>query len=178
MNIDARPTALPGVLELVIEPCSDERGWIGEAFESHRFLELGLPPAWVAIKFVESGRGVMRGMHWQRAPHEQGKLVACHHGQVFDVAVDVRPDSPTYRQWAGVTLDPERRNLLYIPRGFAHGMLSLTDGSRCSYAVAYAGHSPECEAGFRWDDPAIDIAWPDVASVVTSPKDAAWEPLP
>ncbi len=177
MNIDVRPTRLPGVLELVIEPHADNRGWIGEAFESKRFGVLGLPGAWAAIKFVESGRGVLRGMHWQRAPREQAKLVACHHGEVFDVAVDVRPDSPTFRQWVGVTLTPEGRNLLYVPRGFAHGMLSLAPDSRCSYAVAYAGHDPELEAGFRWDDPAIGIEWPDVPAVILSPRDAAWEPL-
>lgn len=178
MNIDVRETRLPGVLELVIEPHADNRGWIGEAFNSRRFGELGLPGAWVSIKFVESGRGVLRGMHWQRSPHEQAKLVACHHGEVFDVAVDMRPDSPTFRQWVGVYLSPERRNLLFIPRGFAHGMLSLTRGARCSYAVAFADHSPEHEAGFRWNDPAIGIGWPAVPAVILSPRDAAWEPLP
>jgi dTDP-4-dehydrorhamnose 3,5-epimerase len=176
MNIDARPTALPGVIELVIEPHEDCRGWIGEAFEAGRFAELGLPTSWVSIKFVESNQGVLRGMHWQRAPHEQAKLVACHQGEVFDVAVDMRPDSPTFRQWVGVYLSPCRRNMIYVPRGFAHGMMTVSQGSRCSYAVAFAGHAPESEAGFRWNDPAIGIEWPE-GQVVTSASDAAWEPM-
>lgn len=177
MNIDVRPTRLPDVLELVIEPHSDDRGWIGEAFEVHRFGELGLPTAWAAIKFVESSHGVLRGMHWQRAPREQAKLVACHHGEVFDVAVDVRPESPTFRQWVGVYLSPDRRNMIYVPRGFAHGMMTISsDDSRCSYAVAFSSHAPDCAAGFRWDDPAVGVGWPD-GPVITSARDAAWERL-
>jgi|688.fasta_scaffold303478_2 dTDP-4-dehydrorhamnose 3,5-epimerase len=177
MNIAIRHTRLPGVLELVIEPHADNRGWLGESFNSQLFVELGLPAAWVSIKFLESDCGVLRGMHWQRSPHEQAKLVACHYGEVFDVAVDIRPDSPTFRQWVGVRLSHERRNLLFVPRGFAHGMLSLAPGSRCSYAVAYAGHAPEFEDGFRWDDPAVGIEWPAVPATITSQRDAAWEPL-
>lgn len=178
MKTQLRPTRLPEVIELVVEPYEDDRGWIGKAFDSSEFLTAGLPGAWVATKLVESRRGVLRGLHWQRAPHEQAKLVACHHGEVFDVAVDVRPDSPTYRQWVGVTLSHDRRNLLYVPRGFAHGMLTLTPTSRCSYFVAFAGHRPESECGARFDDPGISVAWPDVPEIITSPRDSAWPPLP
>jgi dTDP-4-dehydrorhamnose 3,5-epimerase len=177
MNINFRRTRIPEVVELVIEPHVDERGWIGEAFDSHRFMEHGLPGAWVSIKFFESGCGVLRGMHWQRSPREQAKLVACHHGEVFDVSVDMRPDSATFRQWVGVTLRPDLRNLVYVPQGFAHGVLSLAAGSRCSYAVAYAGHCPALEEGFRWDDPAVGIEWPAVPEIVVSDRDAGWGAL-
>lgn len=177
MTIDFCPTRLPEVVEVVISPHEDHRGWLGEAWESRRFSEAGLPGAWIATKFVESHRGVLRGLHWQRVPHEQAKLVACHYGEVFDVAVDVRPESPTYRQWVGVTLSHERRNLLYVPRGFAHGMLTLSESSRCSYSVAFCGHRPDSECGARFDDPGIKVAWPDVPAIITSPRDAAWPPL-
>jgi dTDP-4-dehydrorhamnose 3,5-epimerase len=177
MNIDFRPTRLPEVIEVVIEPHVDERGWIGEAWHTWQFASAGLPGAWISTKFVDSSCGVLRGLHWQRAPHAQAKLVACHYGEVFDVAVDVRPDSPTYRQWVGVTLSHERRNLLFVPRGFAHGMLTLSPTSRCSYSVAFAGHHPESETGARFDDPGIGIVWPAVPTIITSARDAAWNPL-
>lgn len=177
MNIDLRPTRLPEVIEVVISPHEDDRGWIGEAWDSRKFLEAGLPGAWIATKFVESRQGVLRGLHWQREPHEQAKLVACHYGEVFDVAVDVRPESPTHLQWVGVALSHERRNLLYVPRGFAHGMLTMSPVSRCSYAVAFSGHQPESECGARFDDASINVTWPAVATIRTSVRDAAWPPI-
>lgn len=177
MKLDFRPTRLPEVVEAVVEPYSDERGWIGEAWNMRQFASAGLPDAWIATKFVESGRGVLRGLHWQAEPHGQAKLVTCHYGEVFDVAVDMRPDSRTFLQWVGVTLSHERRNLLFIPRGFAHGMLTLSPTSRCSYSVAFSEHHPESEMGARFDDARIRVAWPAVPSVITSAKDAAWKPL-
>lgn len=169
-------TLIPDVVEVVIEPYQDDRGWLGVAFESTTFMSSRLPPAWVSTKHLYSRFGAMRGLHWQDPPHAQGKLIACHHGEVYDVAVDLRRDSPTYLTWVGVTLSPVKKNMLYVPPGCAHGMLTVSEESMCSYSVAFSGHHPESERGARWDDAAIGINWP-VDPVLVSDRDMSWEPL-
>jgi dTDP-4-dehydrorhamnose 3,5-epimerase len=179
------PAAIPDVV--VIDPLvlNDGRGWFMESFNEQRFAQglaaLGLPPA---APFVQdnhscSHRGVLRGLHYQHAPHAQGKLVRVIQGAVFDVVVDLRPMSATYGRWIGHELSAGNRRQLWIPPGFAHGFLSLEDDTQVLYKVTDY-HVPSCEGAIAWNDPALAIAWPrlDVQPQV-SDKDAAapnWPP--
>jgi dTDP-4-dehydrorhamnose 3,5-epimerase len=179
------PTRIPDVV--IVEPAAhaDERGWFMESFNAQRFADaleaLGLP---VPRPFVQdnhscSQKGVLRGLHFQRDPHPQGKLVRVVRGSAFDVAVDIRPGSPTYGQWVGVELSAGNRRQLWIPEGFAHGFLSLEDDTHFLYKTTDY-YAKDCEGAIAWNDPALAIAWPrlDVEPRV-SDKDAAapaWPP--
>ncbi|KCB23177.1 dTDP-4-dehydrorhamnose 3,5-epimerase [Bordetella hinzii] len=159
------PTALPGVVLVEPEVLADGRGWFAERFRQDVFeaglRELGLPaPApFVQENQSSSGLGVLRGLHYQLAPHAQGKLVSVVAGEIFDVAVDIRTGSPAFGQWLGVRLSAGNRRSLWIPDGFAHGFLSLAEGSEVQYKVT-AYYAASHERALRWDDPAIGIQWP------------------
>ena len=116
--------------------------------------------------------GTLRGLHFQEAPHREAKLVRCTRGRVFDVAVDLRPDSPTYRGWAGAELDPENGDAFYVPEGCAHGLLTLADDTEVVYHIA-GGYAPAAQRGVRWDDPAFGIAWPMPPAVIND-RDATF----
>jgi dTDP-4-dehydrorhamnose 3,5-epimerase len=162
------PTDLPGVL--IIEPrvFRDDRGYFLETWNAERYAEIGLPP-FVQDNLSCSHHGVLRGLHYQH-PGDQGKLVSVLEGEVFDVAVDIRPDSPTFRQWVGVTLSAENARQLYIPVGFAHGFLVTSSTARFAYKCTDF-YQPQHEGSLRWDDPDIAITWP-IEDPVLSPKDA------
>lgn len=158
-------TALPDVV--IIEPAvyGDDRGWFMESFNEGRFEDelgkLGLP---VPRRFVQdnhscSRRGVLRGLHYQLAPRAQGKLVRVVQGAAFDVAVDIRKDSPTFGQWVGVELTADNQRQLWIPAGFAHGFVALEDNTHFLYKTTDT-YSREHERSIRWDDPDIGVAWP------------------
>ncbi len=174
------PTALPGVV--VVEPVvhADARGWFMESFQAGAFdaalRALGLPPAgpFVQDNHACSHAGVLRGLHWQVAPQAQGKLVRVLRGRAYDVAVDLRRDSPHFGRWTGVTLSADNRRQLWLPPGVAHGMLALEDGTEMHYKCT-APYAPECERTLRWDDPALAIAWPLAPGQrpVLSARDAA-----
>jgi dTDP-4-dehydrorhamnose 3,5-epimerase len=115
----------------------------------------------------------LRGLHYQAPPHAEVKLIRCVQGRVFDVLVDLRPDSPTYTRWFGVELTPVNRRMLYVPEGCAHGYLTLEDRSEVVYPVSQPYH-PEAERGIRWNDPQFAIAWPAIESLTLSPKDREW----
>ena len=117
-------------------------------------------------------KGTLRGMHYQVAPHAEAKLVRCIRGAIYDVMVDLRPSSPTYKQWMGLELTADNRQLAYIPEHFAHGYITLEDDSEVMYFVSEL-YAPECERGIRYDDPAIGIEWP-LGIELVSEKDAAW----
>lgn len=168
-----RDTALPGPVEVLAEPAEDARGrflrtWCAEEFVA---AGLGFRPHQVSIS-ENRARHTLRGLHWQAAPAAERKLVRCLRGAVFDVAVDLRPDSPTYRRWVGVELRAEAHNALLIPAGFAHGFLTLTEDAWLEYMID-APYRPEAARGARWDDPAFGIAWP-AAPAVISERDATW----
>jgi len=159
------PTSLPGVV--IVEPAvfGDDRGWFMETFNEPRFHEalrgLGLP---VPRPFVQdnhscSRKGVLRGLHFQREPHAQGKLVRVVRGAVWDVAVDIRPGSPTCGQWVGVELTADNKRQVWIPEGFAHGFLALEDDTEFLYKTTDVYVKP-AEGAIVWDDPALTIAWP------------------
>lgn len=174
MNITE--TAIQGVHVVEVQEHADERGSFARTFDAQLFERAGLQPVVVQAN-VSTNRhaGTLRGMHFQRPPHAEAKLVRCTHGAVFDVAVDLRPSSPTFLEHVGVTLDAASKRALYVPEGCAHGYLTLTADAEVAYQVS-AAYAPEAEGGVRWDDPVLAIAWPRAVEIV-SPKDAAWPSL-
>lgn len=158
---------------LLLEPAvySDNRGIFFESFNQQRFeAETGFSGAFVQDNHSVSARGVLRGLHYQREPRAQGKLVRVVAGAVFDVAVDIRTGSSTFGKWLGVVLSNDNRRQLWIPPGFAHGFLALTEGVELLYKVTDY-YSPEDEGCIMWNDPAIGIEWPCVDRPVLSEKD-------
>jgi dTDP-4-dehydrorhamnose 3,5-epimerase len=172
MRIDK--TAIDGVL--VFEPAlfGDERGFFMESFNQRLFDDaVGHPVAFVQDNHSRSARGVLRGLHFQRAPHAQGKLVRVSAGAVFDVAVDIRPGSASYGRWVGIELSAANHRQMWIPPGLAHGFLVLSDSADFLYKTTNY-YAPQAEGGLRWDDPALAISWPDAGvPPLLSAKDAA-----
>lgn len=167
-------TKLKGAYIIDIEAYQDQRGYFARVWCEREFRQHGLSTAVVQCNVAGNHRaGILRGMHFQRPPWSEVKLVRCTRGAVFDVIVDMREDSETCRQWIGVELTEENHRMLYVPEGFAHGYLTLQDGSEVVYQVSQF-YTPEAEGGLRWDDPAIGIDWPDVGELTISDKDSAW----
>lgn len=169
---------IPDVLILEPKVHGDTRGFFVETFNQREFaVATGLEVNFVQDNHSRSRRGVLRGLHYQLAPCAQGKLVRVARGAIFDVAVDIRPDSITYGRWVGVRLDDVQHRQLWIPPGFAHGFLALSEEVDVIYKVTEY-YSPQHERSIRWDDPAIAIQWPlDGMSPILSEKDAAGMPL-
>ncbi|MBL0727917.1 dTDP-4-dehydrorhamnose 3,5-epimerase [Piscinibacter sp. HJYY11] len=167
-------TAIEGVLILEPKVFGDARGFFMESFNQEAFDNAtGQKWSFVQDNHSRSGKGVLRGLHFQVAPHAQGKLVRVTQGTVFDVAVDIRRDSLTFGAWVGVELSGESHRQLWIPPGLAHGFLVLSDSADFLYKTT-AFYAPQAERSLRWDDPAIGIRWPDVGIAPTlSTKDAA-----
>jgi dTDP-4-dehydrorhamnose 3,5-epimerase len=163
-------TALPGVLLVEPKVFGDPRGFFFEAYSERRYAEAGIPGPFLQDNISFSTRGVLRGLHVQH-PHAQGKLVQVLHGEVFDVAVDVRVGSPNFGRWAGEFLSSENRRQLWVPSGFAHGFLVTSDEALFSYKCTEY-YRPGGERTIRWDDPAIGVDWP-TKNVRLSAKDQA-----
>jgi dTDP-4-dehydrorhamnose 3,5-epimerase len=170
----AAPTRFPELLLFEPRVHADERGTFVELYNPARYRDAGLTATFVQDNLSVSHRHVLRGMHLQH-PHGQGKLITILRGEVFDVAVDVRVGSPTFGQWAGVTLSAARGHQLWIPPGFAHGFVVTGDAATMLYKVT-APYVPDAECTIRWDDPAIGIAWP-VVSPILAARDADAAPL-
>lgn len=167
---------LLGAFLIDIEPRRDERGFFARSYCAQEFAQRGLGPQLTQCSVSFNPRtGTLRGMHYQTAPHEEHKLVRCTAGAVFDVIVDLRPASVTYRRWLGVVLTAQNRRSMFIPPGFAHGFMSLEDDSELYYMISVA-HAPESSRGMRWNDPAVGIEWPH-PPLVMSPRDAAFPAL-
>jgi dTDP-4-dehydrorhamnose 3,5-epimerase len=165
-------TSLPEVLILEPKVFGDDRGFFMESFNQQAFdAAVGHPVTFVQDNHSRSARGVLRGLHYQLPPHEQGKLVRVTAGRVFDVAVDVRRSSARFGQWAGVELSGENHLQFWIPPGFAHGFLVLSDTADFLYKTS-GYYAPESEASVRWDDPTLNVDWPRVGGPLLSPKDA------
>lgn len=166
-------TPLAGAYTIDVSPIHDPRGFFAEIWSSAEFerrgLEIGL--AQVSLSWNKV-RGTLRGMHFQREPFGQAKTVRCTRGAMLDVIVDLRPGSETCCGWTAVELSAETRRMLYIPRGFAHGYLTLTDDVEMSYHVS-APYVPNHADGVRWDDPAFGIEWPFEPTVMNE-RDRAW----
>lgn len=160
MPFTITPCPIEGLYEISPKVFGDSRGYFFESWSERDFAAAGLTMKFVQDNQSKSSKGVLRGLHFQKA-HPQGKLVRVIEGEVFDVAVDNRPASPTRGKWHAVTLSGERQNQFYIPEGFAHGFLVLSETATFAYKCTEFYH-PEDEGGYRWDDPAIGIEWPDL----------------
>jgi len=168
-------TPLPGLL--VIEPrvFADARGFFLETFHADKFAEHGLPGTWLQDNLSRSSRGTLRGLHYQRQ-HPQGKLVYVTRGAVWDVAVDLRRQSPTFGQWFGTELNAENHRQMYVPVGFAHGFCVLSESADFAYKCTDL-YRPTDERTLLWNDPELGIAWPDVEPRILSSKDQQGLPL-
>ena len=162
-------TDLPGCLVFEPRVFGDDRGYFFESFNHDKLAPLGLAPRFVQGNVSRSARGVLRGLHYQW-PNPQGKYVSVLEGEVWDVAVDIRRGSPTFGKWTAVLLSAENKRHFWIPEGFAHGFVALSEHALFTY-LCTATYDPAADANVRWDDPAIGLDWP-VAEPLLSPKDA------
>ena len=166
-------TRFSGLVLVHSERSADERGYFARVFCEEEFAREGLQ-----VRFPQTSlsfnlkAGTVRGMHFQRTPHAETKLIRCSRGVIFDVLVDLRPEEPTFCQWQGFGLSAENNVAIYVPKGFAHGFQTLVDESEVMYAIT-PSFVPGFGAGVRWDDPAIDIRWPLPISVINE-RDSAW----
>jgi dTDP-4-dehydrorhamnose 3,5-epimerase len=170
MPFSFQPLAIPDVILIQPQHFADKRGWFMETYCASVFAANGIEPEFVQDNCSFSGRRVLRGLHYQRPPKAQGKLVRVVLGAIYDVAVDIRTASPTYGRWVGVVLSAESRRMVYVPPGFAHGFCVLGDQAGIVYKVT-AEYAPELEGGIRWNDPQIGVQWP-IPKPVLSAKDA------
>lgn len=168
-------TPLPGVYTIELDLLQDERGWFARTFDREEFAARGMNPEVVQCNSsFNRRRGTLRGMHYQADPHGESKLVRCARGAIFDVAVDLRADSPTYKRWHGVELSADNGRSFYIPAGLAHGFQTLTDDTEVVYMMGDP-YVSDAGRGVRWDDPAFGIEWPRAAGErVISDRDAAY----
>lgn len=157
---------------ILVEPrvFADQRGFFLETYKHSDFAANGIPERLVQDNYSHSKRGVLRGLHYQRPPQAQGKLVMALRGEIFDVAVDIREGSPTYRRWVSAVLSDENLHLLYVPPGFAHGFCVLSEEADVVYKVT-AEYAPDLDTGIRWNDPSIGVEWP-IEEPTLSQKDA------
>jgi dTDP-4-dehydrorhamnose 3,5-epimerase len=161
------PTVLPGVVVVSSDRHVDDRGFFARTWCAREFAEAGLPSglAQCSISWNER-RHTLRGMHWESAPQHESKLVRCTRGAIFDVILDLRPESPTYLSHVGLSLNADDHRSVFIPPGMAHGFLTMEDGTEVLYQMD-SFYAPEAERGARWDDPAFGIAWPVVPAVIS-----------
>ncbi len=170
MKFEIRPLPISGLYAIQPQVFGDTRGYFFEAYNEKDFNAAGLNMKFVQDNQSKSLKGVLRGLHFQKM-HPQGKLVRAISGEVFDVAVDLRSDSPTFGKWESIVLSGEKQNQFYIPEGFAHGFIVLSDEAVFAYKCTDFYH-PEDEDGIRWDDPTIGIKWPNVGAALNlSAKD-------
>lgn len=164
-------TALPGVVILTPQRFGDERGWFSETWNASRMAAAGLDVGFVQDNHSMSATvGTLRGLHYQRPPHAQDKLVRCTRGAIFDVAVDIRKGSPTYGHWVGVELTATNGRQLLVPKGFLHGFVTRLPDTEVQYKCSDL-YAPDCDGAIRWDDPTIGIDWGLSADPVLSAKD-------
>jgi dTDP-4-dehydrorhamnose 3,5-epimerase len=167
-------TSIEGAFEIALEPHTDERGWFARTYDREEFGRRGLAEVGVqANASFNRSAGTLRGMHYQEEPHGEPKLIRCTRGGVFDVIVDLRPESSSYRDWHGVELTADNGLMLYVPVGVAHGFQSLVDESEVQYQMGHE-YVPDAARGVRWDDPAFGIDWPAAEERVISDKDLSY----
>jgi len=170
------PRRLAGTCEIKLEARGDERGSFMRWYDREAFAAAGLPTDWAQGNESASRRNVVRGLHFQRRPHAETKLVRAVTGAVFDVFVDLRAESPTYGEWDALELSAARKNAVLIPKGFAHGFCAISEEAVVSYLVDNA-YAPAFEGGLAWDDPRLAIPWPLSGPAIISAKDRAWPRL-
>lgn len=168
-----KETFLKGAFVIKLDEMQDERGFFARAWCKHEFEENGLNSNLVQCNLSYNyKKNTLRGMHFQHKPYEETKLVRCIRGSIYDVIIDLRQDSLTYKKWFGLRLSAENRKALYVPKGFAHGYLTLEDNSEVFYQ-ATEFYNPECEDAVRWNDPVFGIEWPiREDEIIISEKDS------
>jgi dTDP-4-dehydrorhamnose 3,5-epimerase len=160
-------TKLPGAFEIHFEPIADERGCFARSWCQKEFASHGLNPKLAQCNVsVTSRKGTLRGIHYQVPPYAETKLVRCTRGAIYDVVLDLRPPSPTFKDWIAVVLTAEKRNMVYVPEGCGHGFLTLEDDIEVFYQMSEF-YNAESARGVRWDDPAFQIAWPAKVEVIS-----------
>jgi dTDP-4-dehydrorhamnose 3,5-epimerase len=165
-------TKIPGVYVIELEKREDSRGYFARAWCQKEFSAHNLPAFVQTNMSMCRQKGTIRGLHYQAAPHGEAKYMRCIRGAIYDVVVDVRPDSPTYKKWFGVELSAENRKAIFVPEGLAHAYQALTDDAEVIYSAS-AFYTPGAERGLRWNDPAFNIEWP-IREALVSDKDAKW----
>ena len=160
-------TGLPGALEIEVEPIRDERGWFARTWCEKEFNAAGLNVriAQCSVSYNKK-KGTLRGMHFQNLPHEEAKLVRCTQGAIYDVVLDLRPSSPSYKHWTAAVLNAQKRNMMYVPEGCAHGFLTLDDDTEVFYQISEF-YDETASSGVRWNDPAFRIVWPGAVEVIS-----------
>lgn len=167
-------TEIPGAWLIELDRIEDDRGFFARAWSEDELRDHGIDPTVVQINLSRSRhRGTIRGMHYQRSPHAEGKFVRCIRGALFDVLIDLRPDSPGFLRWAGYRLSADQHQALYVPPGCAHGFQTLEDDTEAFYMVS-APYCASAEGGIRWNDPRFGIEWPLADHPVLSDKDRGW----
>ena len=160
-------TPLEGAFTIDLEKRGDDRGFFARCFCTNEFTEHGLKEKFVQVNnSLSADKGTLRGLHYQLSPHAECKIVRCIRGSLYDVILDIRPDSATFGQWFGATLSAENRTMMVVPEGFAHGFLTLEDNTEAFYMVTEF-YSPESERGIRWNDPRFNIEWPDQPLIIS-----------
>ncbi|MCX6782628.1 MAG: dTDP-4-dehydrorhamnose 3,5-epimerase [Candidatus Levybacteria bacterium] len=166
-------TKIKGVYIIEPEPREDSRGYFARVFAKEELAKIGIDYSIVHInRSLSTEKGVIRGLHYQKEPHAEDKIVQCLGGKIFDVAVDIRKDSETYGQWVGEILDPSNKKMLLVPKGCAHGFQTLEENSVVEYFVTEY-YKPESERGIKYNDAAFNIAWP-ITDAIVSEKDGNW----
>lgn len=173
MPFEIIDTEIPEVKIVKSKVFEDARGFFLEFYKKSDFEKAGLNVEFVQDNHSKSVKGVLRGLHFQEKPYEQGKLVRCIKGKIFDVAVDIRPDSPYFKKWVAVELSEENKLMLWIPPGFAHGFLTLSEEAEIIYKVSHNEYSPAYDRGIIWNDQDINIKWPleTIDNLILSEKD-------
>jgi dTDP-4-dehydrorhamnose 3,5-epimerase len=172
-----RETSLQGVFLIEVERRTDERGFFARTWCRSEFAAHGLCLDWVQSSFsFNRARGTLRGLHYQASPNAETKLIRCTMGALYDVVVDIRPDSPEFGRWIGLELTAQNRRLLYIPKGFAHGFQTLVDDTEVFYQIS-EHYCPESARGVRWNDPLLGIQWPACDKRVISARDQEYPNL-
>lgn len=173
MPFEFEKTEIPDVILIKPKVFGDDRGFFMETYKKSDFEKFGIDTDFVQDNHSKSVKGVLRGLHFQKEPFAQGKLVRCIKGKIFDVAVDIRRGSPTFKKWVGYELSEENKLMLWIPKGFAHGFLTLSEEAEVIYKVSGAEYNPKSDAGIIWNDPDINIKWPleEIEEVLLSDKD-------
>ncbi|MBA4339504.1 MAG: dTDP-4-dehydrorhamnose 3,5-epimerase [Hyphomonas sp.] len=167
------PTTLKDAVLIDLERRGDDRGFFARTFCADEFAANGLPTEFVQQNMSYSAtKGTIRGMHFQRAPHAEDKLIRCLRGAIVDIILDLRPDSPTYKRWEAFVLNEENKRQLLVPKGFAHGFQTVSDHVEVTYLVS-SRYNGAAEGGVRWNDPAFGITWP-LAPTEMSDKDKKW----
>lgn len=176
MSFEFSPTEIPEVIAITPRIHGDDRGAFAEIFKASEFHKSGIDISFAQMNYSKSARGVLRGLHFQRPPHEQGKLVLAVSGEIFDVAADIRVGSPTYGQWVGAPLSAGKKNMLWVPPGFAHGFCVTSETAEVMYFVTGSEYAPEAEGGIIWSDKTLNIQWPTTTPIL-SEKDKQYVAL-